>query len=218
MSNILRQRNRPQLITFAIANAALLGIIELGLHRFSSLVDQITKGDWATLGNVVATPAVAALILGLISWAIPAEWKEVLTFWRIGDRRLPSSMAFSRIAGSDPRIDALKLSQQIGKFPSEPAKQTALWYSIYRRHTLEPAVEDAHRAYLLYREMIGVIGTALVAVLLMGLIFQIPWRLTASSSFLLLFEYLIVMLSGRHAGEHLVANVLAIASTSTDAR
>jgi len=82
---------------------------------------------------------------------------------------------------------------------------------------LEPAVEDAHRAYLLYREMIGVIGTALVAVLLMGLSLQIPWRLTAFSSFLLLFEYLVVMLASRHSGEHLVANVLAIASASMDA-
>lgn len=217
MSKTLKQRNRPQLITFAIVNVALLGIIELGPQRALTLADEITKGNWATLGKVIATPAVATLVLGMIGWAVPREWKEILIFWRIGDRCLPSSRAFSRITGSDPRIDASRLSQQIGEFPIEPAKQTALWYSIYRRHMLEPAVEDAHRAYLLYREMIGVIGTAFVAVLLMGLSLEIPWRLTAFSSFLLLFEYLVVMLAGRHSGEHLVANVLAIASASTDA-
>lgn len=199
-------------------NVALLGIVELGLQRAISLADEIAKGNWTTLGKVIATPAVAALILGVIGWAIPRGWKETIIFWRIGDRRLPSSRAFSRIAGSDPRIDISKLSEQIGEFPIEPAKQTSLWYGIYRRHVLEPSVEDAHGAYLLYREMIGLTATAFVANLIIGLSLRVPWRLTGIGSILLLLEYSILMLAGRHAGEHLVASVLAIASTSTAAR
>ena len=93
MSKTLKQRNRPQLTTFAIVNVALLGIIELGPQRALTLADEIAKGDWATLGKVIATPAVAALVLGVIGWAVPKEWKEVLIFWRIGDRCLPSSRA-----------------------------------------------------------------------------------------------------------------------------
>jgi hypothetical protein len=218
LSKTLKQKNRPQLITFMIVNVALLGIIELGLPSAISLADEIVKGNWAILGKVIATPAVAVLVLGVIGWAIPRVWKEVLIFWRVGDRCLPSSRAFSRIARSDPRIDASKLSDQIGHFPVEPARQTSVWYSIYRQHMLEPSVQDAHSAYLLYREMVGLIATALVAILIIGTCLHIPWRLTAIASMMLVLEYAIVMLAGRHSGVHLVANVLAIASASTGAR
>lgn len=218
MSKTLKQKNRSQLITFTIVNVALLGIVELGLQRALSLADEIANGNWTTLGKVIATPAVAALILGAIGWAIPRGWKETLIFWKIGEHCLPSSRAFSRIAGSDPRIDISKLSEQIGEFPTEPAKQTSLWYGIYRQHILEPSVEDANGAYLLYREMTVLTATAFVANLIIGLSLRVPWRLTGIGSIILLLEYLIVMLAGRHSGEHLVSNVLAIASASTDAR
>ncbi len=214
MSKTLKQRNRPQLITFAIVNVALLGIIELGPQRALMLADEIAKGNWATLGKVIATPAVAALVLGVIGWAVPKEWKEVLIFWRTGDRCLPSSRAFSRIAGSDPRVDPSKLSQRIGEFPIEPAKQTALWYGIYRKHQTEPSVEDANGAFLLYREMIGLIVAAFAVLLIVGIGLLGAWRLTAIALIFLVGEYLIIMLAGRHSAEHLVANVLAIASAS----
>lgn len=214
MSKTLKQRNQPQLVTFTIVNVVVLSVIALGTQRMLSLADDIAKGSWATLGKVIAIPAVAALLLGLISWAVPREWKETLIFWRLGERCLPSSRAFSQIATSDPRIDAASLSDQLGTFPIGPSKQTAAWYAIYRRHVNEPSVEDAHGAYLLYREMAGLVGVSLIAALIMGICFHLSCKPIAIGESFLVMEYCVVMLAARHSGEHLVANVLAIASAS----
>jgi hypothetical protein len=214
LSKTLKQRNQPQLVTFTIVNVVVLSVIALGTQRMLSLAEDIAKGNWATLGKVIAIPAVAALLLGLIGWAVPREWKETLIFWRLGERCLPSSRAFSQIATSDPRIDAASLSDQLGVFPNEPSKQTAAWYAIYRRHVNEPSVEDAHGAYLLYREMAGLVGVSLIAVLIMGLCFHLSWEPIVIGESFLVIECCVVMLAARHSGEHLVANVLAIASAS----
>lgn len=214
MSKTLKQRNQPQLVTFTIANVVTLSVIALGTQRMLSLAEDIAKGSWSTLGKVIVIPAVAALLLGLIGWAVPREWKETVIFWRFGDRCLPSSRAFSRIATSDPRIDAASLAIQLGVFPIEPSKQTATWYAIYRRHVNEPSVEDAHGAYLLYREMAGLVGVSLIAALIMGICFHFSWKSIVICETFLVIEYYVVMLAARHSGEHLVANVLAIESAS----
>ncbi len=214
MAKTLKQRNQPQLVTFTIVNVLTLSAVALGTQTLLSLADDIAKGSWATLGKVIAVPAVASLLLGGFGWAVPRGWKETLIFWRIGKRCLPSSRAFSQIAISDPRIDMASLSNQLGSFPIEPAKQTAVWYAIYRKHMIEPSVEDAHGAYLLYREMTGLVGIFLAAVLVTGPLFHVSWRLTASSVSLLVIEYLVVMFAARHSAQHMVANVLAIASAS----
>lgn len=214
MAKTLKQRNQPQLVTFTIVNVLTLSAVALGTQTLLSLADDIAKGSWATLGKVIAVPAVASLLLGVFGWAVPREWKEILIFWRFGKRCLPSSRAFSQIAISDPRIDMARLSNQLGSFPIEPAKQTAVWYAIYRKYMGEPSVEDAHGAYLLYREMTGLVGICLVAVLVAGPFFHVSWRLTATSVSLLVIEYLVVMLAARHSAQHMVANVLAIASAS----
>lgn len=214
MSKTLKQRNQPQLVTFTIVNVVVLSAIALGTQRMLSLADDIAKGSWSTLGKVIVIPAVAALLLGLIGWAVPREWKETVIFWRLGERCLPSSRAFSQIATSDPRIDPASLANQLGTFPIEPAKQTAAWYAIYRRHLNEPSVEDAHGAYLLYREMAGLVGVSLIADLIMGISSHFSWKPIAYGESLLIIEYCVVLLAARHSGEHLVANVLAIESAS----
>jgi hypothetical protein len=212
LSKTLKQRNQPQLVTFTVVNVVVLSVIALGTQRMLSLADDIANGSWSTLGKVIAIPAVAALLLGIIGWAVPREWKETVIFWRLGERCLPSSRAFSQIATSDPRIDAACLTDQFGSFPIEPSKQTAAWYSIYRRHVNEPSVEDAHGAYLLYREMAGLVGVSLIADLIVGICFHFSWKpITFGESFLVI-EYFVVTLAARHSGEHLVANVLAIQS------
>ena len=214
MSKTLKQRNQPQLVTFTIVNVVILSVIALGTQRMLSLAEDIAKGSWATLGKVIVIPAVVALLLGLIGWTVPRQWKETLIFWRLGERCLPSSQAFSQTATSDSRIDAARLTDQLGAFPIEPSKQTAAWYAIYRRHVDEPSVEDAHGAYLLYREMAGLVGVSLVAAFILGICSRFSWKSIAIGESFLVIEYCVVMLAARHAAEHLVANVLAIESAS----
>ena len=212
MGKTLKRKNQPHLVTFTIVNVLILSAFAIGTQRLLVLADGVTKGNWTAIGKVVAVPAVVTLLLGLIGWAIPREWKETIIFWRLGNKCLPSSRAFSQIADSDPRINFGRLSGLYGPFPLEPAKQTSTWYAIYRRHLSEPSVEDAHGAYLLYREMVCLVGVSIMGTLIASVYFRLFWKSTLICVGFLVIEYIAVMLAARFSAEHLVANVLAIAS------
>ena len=210
MKRTLKQQNRPQLVVFLLANVSAIAAAQFGLDAVSTLFVEILGGNYASIGKVIALPTLAALVLGIISWVLPAAIKETLVFWRVGPRRLPSSKAFTVIAPADPRIDMSKLSARLGKLPAEPETQNALWYAAYRKHGKEPAVIDAHGAYLLYREMTALVP--FIACFTFGLAIAAPVarnNLVVVGS-LLLLEYLVLMLATRNAGARLVGNVLAV--------
>jgi len=213
MAKTLKEKNRPQLIAFVIMNAMAFGILLQGLDREVFFLESLMKGNIAILGKLVAIPAALALVIGVLGWAVPKSWKETMIFWRIHNC-LPSSRAFSSIALRDPRIDPRRLMAKHGDLPSVPAQQTALWYSMYRKSAGEASVEDAHGAYLRYREM-----TSLAASLLACFLAASAWahpsaRTLAIGIIVILVEYLLLVLAARHAADHLVANVLAIESAA----
>ena len=213
MAKTLKEKNRPQLIAFVIVNAIALGILLQGLDREVSFLERLTKGNITILGKLAAVPAALALVIGVLGWAVPKSWKEAMIFWKIHNC-LPSSRAFSTIALRDPRIDPRRLMEKYGDLPSVPDQQTALWYSMYRKSAGEASLEDANGAYLRYREM-----TALAAAVLACFLATSPWahpstRTLAIGIFVIIVEYFLLFLAARHAAEHLVANVLAIASSA----
>jgi hypothetical protein len=210
MGKTLKQQNRPQLVVFLAVNVIGIGAALFGLNAAATLFAEFLHGNFANLGRVIVLPAMSALVLGIISWLLPAALKETVVFWRVGPRRLPSSKAFTVIAPADPRIDMSKLSARLGKLPAEPETQNALWYAAYRKHGKEPAVIDAHGAYLLYREMTALVP--FIACITFGLAIAAPVarnNLVVVGS-LLLLEYLVLMLATRNAGARLVGNVLAV--------
>jgi len=214
MSTPLKQRNIPQIATFLVLNVLSLSVVAIGLDRVLLLVPHTVTEKFAFVARAVTIPSILSLSIGLAGWAIPAPWKEALVFWRTGATALPSSKAFTKLAVRDPRIDVHRLKAHVGAVPREPAKQTALWYSLYRKHSDNSSVEDAHRAYLRYREM-----TALIPLLLIGCVGFFAWhggslRSLAICGALLISEYLIVLSAARNAAIHLVTNVLAIESSS----
>jgi hypothetical protein len=210
----LKQRNQPQLITFVIANAIALGVLLQGLKEELSLLEGMTKGNFAILGKLIAIPAALTLVIGILGWAVPKRWKETVIFWRGDKHCLPSSRAFSAIAKNDPRIDVKRLTEKNDPLPIEPSQQTALWYRLYRKNAENPAVEDAHCAYLRYREMtalaIGMMPSFLIAA---GLL-RPSGRSLLGGVLLIVAEYLLLMLAARHAAEHFVSNVLAVESAA----
>lgn len=212
MTKTLKQKNQPQLLVFLLANVLWLSTAALGWKNVAALLSAVVKGDFSVLGKIVAVPALASLVLGLISWAIPKSTKEVLVFWRTGVRRMPSSEAFSRIAASDTRIDTDRLVKHVGTLPTTPEKQSAVWYEIYRRHRNEPSVEDANAAYLLFREMAAIVVVLLAATVAADLSLGLVWRTVVLSLAALLGEYLVISAAARNAGTRLVANVLALES------
>lgn len=214
MAKSLKQKNQPQLMTFVVLNVMGLGAIALGLPHLLSLVEGITKADWAILGKLMAVPAVLALVTGILGWSMPNSGEEALVFWKTGEHCLPSSRAFTVLGPRDARVDMQRLALREGPLPTSAAEQTALWYRMYRSHVDDVSIEDAHGAYLRFREM-----TTLVLALLLSCIgcfvwLHVPGRRLALACLFLLVEYLFLMFAARNAATHLVTNVLAIESSA----
>jgi len=211
MAKSLKQKNQPQLITFVVSNAIGLGVVALGRPQLFGILQELSKGDWKILGKLVAIPAFLTLVTGIIGWAMPRTGKEFLVFWKIQDC-LPSSRAFTAIGPRDPRVDMDCLVRKYDSLPSEPDRQTALWYRIYRVHSDDLSVEDSHGAYLRFREMVTLSSVSIIGFVLCSFFFGIRAKELFVGIALLIVEYLVLMIAARNAATRLVSNVLAIES------
>ena len=211
-----KSRNQPKLITFLVANAIAITVLFIGIGTTVQILHDFGKGETAGLLRLIGLPAIASLAVGVLSWVVPTTWKETMVFWRSRERRLPSSEAFTKIAPADLRIDMAELSRRLGKLPTDYQKQSALWYSTYRKHSKDTAVNDANAAYLLYREMTAITPILLIAVPIIGTAANPSGARIALGILWVIFEYVLVMLAARHAGTRLVANVLAIEASSKE--
>jgi hypothetical protein len=213
MRKSLKEKNRSPLIVFALLNAIGLGILLEGLAQTLSLVDSMTKGNLGVLSKLLAVPAVLALVIGILGWAMPKTFKETMIFWRLHNC-LPSSRAFSAIAVGDPRVDRQRLTVRYGELPSHPPEQTALWYRLYKRNAEDPAVEDAHCAYLRYREMVALIASVMICFLVAAAWAHPSIRTLVAGALVIVAEYVVLLLAARNAATHFVANVLALESAA----
>jgi hypothetical protein len=214
MPKSLKEKNQTQLITFVLANAIGLGVLLQGFRQVLMLLDSVTKGNVAVIFRLVAIPAGLALLIGILGWAVPRRWKETVIFWRIDRNCLPSSRAFSVIALNDPRIDRKRLAKKHGPLPNEPGQQTVLWYNLYRKNAENGAVEDAHCAYLRYREMTALAVTIMAVFLVAAGLVHPPGRAIVLGISVIAAQYLLLLVAARHAAGHFVSNVLAIESAA----
>lgn len=213
MSKTLKQQNQVSILLFALINTCVIAALLGGWENFIAFLSEVSKGNLALLTRTLGVPAIAGLLAGLVSWVVPRNVKETLVFWRVGPRRMPSSRAFSQIANADPRIDVKQLRERIGEFPVSPSEQSSRWYSIYRKHVKEPAVEDANRAYLLYRDMTSLVPIVAITAVTVALLVALPAHPNWTATTFLVLEFLMTALAARNAGTRLVANVLAIESS-----
>jgi hypothetical protein len=152
-------------------------------------------------------PVVVLLIVNVL----PHDVKSMLVYWKpLGV--LPGCEAFTKYGPRDPRIDMAALKKNVGALPSESTEQNSKWYKLYKLIPNEPEVLEAHKLFLMYRDM---------AVLSLPLVTLVPLSLNvagASNSTLSLaaglfiIQYLLTALSARWSGIRLVCNVLAIHS------
>ena len=192
----------------------LFGLIVGNIVIFYGVIqsDRIIVGDWVLLGQqmVEALPAGLALALvGIINTQLSPEAKARIVFMR-WTNALPGCEAFSRYAGTDPRIDIESLRKKYVPLPVAPQKQNALWYKLYKSVEAEPAVLQVHREFLFSRDytclalmMLIVLGTA-------GLL-QTPSLTTGTLYIALLFaQFILAMCAARNHGRRFVTTVLAI--------
>jgi integral membrane sensor domain MASE1 len=105
------------------------------------------------------------------------------------------------------------LTTHIGELPTDPKKQNAKWYSLYKMVESLPEVEEAQKNFLMYRDM-AVLSFPFIAFAPLVLYFA---GATSTplwfGSGLFACQFLLTALSARWSGIRFVTNVLAIHSS-----
>lgn len=163
------------------------------------------------IGRVLTTAVIPVVVLLIVN-VLPHDVKSMLVYWKsLGV--LPGCESFTKYGPSDRRIDMTVLKKNIGVLPTDPSEQNATWYKLYKLVTNEPEVAEAHKLFLMYRDM-AVMSLPLIVLVplslhLVGATNLATWMATG----LFVVQYLLTALSARWSGIRFVCNVLAAHST-----
>jgi uncharacterized membrane protein YtjA (UPF0391 family) len=202
----LKSQNVKWLILLATAD-----VLAIFVFVAPDMASRVTSTELG-IGRVLTTTVLPVAVLLLVN-VLPHEVKSTLVFWRMSDA-LPGCRAFTRYGPRDHRIDMVALKKKVGVLPTEPAEQNAEWYKLYKEVAFDPAVHDAHRQFLMYRDMasLSLPLIALVPAVLSftGVSHSHLWLAAA----LFAVQYLLTALSARWSGVRFVCNVLAVYSAN----
>jgi hypothetical protein len=169
----------------------------------------------ASMTQLTAARAAVALVLPvavlLLSGLLSHGNKASLVYWKLTSA-LRAHAAFSRLGLEDPRIDMAALQKNVGDFPTIPAEQNRLWFKLFKCVETTPAVMEAHKMYLLYRDMAAISLLLLLAVPVVLYLNGVAFFAVGIVAGIFAAQYLMAAVSARHKGIRLVTNVLAIHS------
>jgi hypothetical protein len=200
----LKSLNMKWLVLLAIADV---------LVALFFLAPELVAGASLTqvgIGRVLTTTVMPVVVLLIVN-VLPHDVKSMLVYWKpLGV--LPGTEAFTKYGPADPRIDMAALKRNVGTLPTEANEQNSKWYKLFKLVGDEPEVAEAHKLFLMYRDMavmsLALVALAPVALLGMGAASSAPWLAAG----LFVIQYFVTALSARWSGVRFVSNVLAIHS------
>lgn len=208
-NKVLKTQNKLWLAGFAVLHLVVFwGLATKGSVDFSALRNIVD----AILSEKGAIAAGSVLLVTILEGVFPDHLKAVLVFWR-WRHPLPGCRAFTVIAKKDPRIDTRELERLLGVLPTDPLEQNRLWYRVYKMHADHLAVTQAHRVYLLTRDMACFSVLFLVALPVSLYLVTATLNLVMGYGLVLLAVYTIIAVASRNYANRFVANVLAIVGT-----
>lgn len=206
----LKQENRKWLIGYLLLQVIIFAI-------FSSLLSSNIE-DISDFYDIVKNPK-SIFSLGLLIVSIVLEGllnnpiKEFLVFWRIKDR-LPGHRAFSNISENDSRINLNNLQKLFPNgIPKNPRDQNSSWYDLYKKFQNEPIIYNAHKMYLLTRDLTALSVSIIPFVIAGHLILRTPINNILYNIIILIISVIVISISARNYGNRFVANVIVEAST-----
>ncbi|MDT0136969.1 hypothetical protein [Acidovorax sp. PRC11] len=200
----LKSLNMVWLVSIALVD--MLVVVALVAPEWLQ-TESWTRSGMARLAASIAMPALVLLVANLL----PHDVKAMLVYWKpLGN--LPGSQAFTKHGPSDPRIDMGALKRNVGVLPKDPNEQNAKWYKLYRQVSSETEVMEAHRLFLLYRDMAAVSLLLGMTVPLALLYAGTSAAAVAGTAALFLVQYLATAVSARWSGVRFVCSVLAVHS------
>ena len=191
---------------WSLVVADLIGILFLVFPGIPSAED-LTKGALWRLLTTTVIPVAVLLVVNVL----PHKMKCMLVYWKPWGW-LPGCEAFTKYGPGDPRVDMTRLVANVGPLPTSPKEQNSRWYQLYKAKANEVEVAEAHKLFLMYRDM------AAITVFLIPLVPLALYEAYAppSSQWIaagaLLVQYLVTALSARHSGIRFVTNVVAVHS------
>jgi Na+(H+)/acetate symporter ActP len=142
----LKDQNRLGLALVAAANVVAF----YGMSVFGGIVGL----DWVQVGQAwvnVLPASLGVVLVGVLNAQLDADTKARLVHMKWRDP-LPGSAAFTRLGPKDPRVDMQALTRRLRTLPTDPARQNAVWYGLYKEIRSEPAVTHANKEYLFTRD------------------------------------------------------------------
>jgi len=200
----LQRENAIKLWTFIGANLAVFFTLLVGNDFSVAAVDQFWHRVTAKDGIIAAIIPILAVVL---SGVFSDTWKARLVFWRWHDP-LPGCRVFSELLATDNRPNKEALANKLGEYPREPGKQNALWFGLYTKHCDLEKVLEAHKIYLLTRDMASI---SLVFVILLPIVVfaeNLNWEVAVIYAASLVIQYALIAISARNHGNRFVLNVL----------
>lgn len=203
MAETIKSTYTKQVWILVVANSILfvLGLVSADTATSFAIV-KWTLGTRATLG------AVGSLVPGILNNLLSADMKARLVFWRWRNP-LPGCEAFSKYINRDHRITPKVLTDRYRPLPSDARAQNALWYCIYKKHHQTSGVVDAHKNYLLYRDLSGIAAITFVFLGVAATLFFTSFWTVIGFWICILFEFLVLTHVARVAGQRFVCSVLA---------
>jgi hypothetical protein len=216
----LKQANLNYLRGFIVLN--IIGFLFVAKIDISGMIDFLNlEINSSKILNKLAEDAIGLsfvsvslyILTTLLAGLIDSDTKVKLIYLKRKDM-LPGCRAFSDYMYKDPRVEPEIIEINHGTLPTEPNKQNSLWYRIYKKYQNEQPVLDAHRNFLLMRELFGIHLICFFGLGVAGY-FTIDNRSHYGIYLLVLAATLILLaLAARNYGVRLVTNVLALETCS----
>ncbi len=160
---------------------------------------------------VVLSPILVLILTGLISSGNKAR----LVYWRLRNA-LPGHRVFSKLAKDDPRIDMKNLLSKMGSLPQDPKEQNTKWYSLYKRYSESVTVKEAHRSFLLARDLCSVSFLFAVFGPWGFLLFQHTGKWALLYFIVMFLHYLVFALVAQNNGNRFICNVIGEYTNDTN--
>ena len=159
-----------------------------------------------------AVPVLAGIAIQNL---LPRSWREILVFWKV-KARLPGHRAFSFYAKKDARVaSSLPIFSEAELL--SPEQQNARWFRWYNKYSSRPAVAEASRLYLAFRDLAAAsLLTSPAAIIVLA-----NSSANHVTNFLLvlsfsLCSYFVSIIVARNKASDLVTNVLALRSAESE--
>jgi hypothetical protein len=206
----LKGKNALSLWEFVGANLAIFLSLFITKGFSTTSIDQLWKSVTKKDGIIaVLLPLLTIILSGLFSDT--AKARLVFWHWR---HPLPGCRVFTELIQSDPRIDVPALRKKHGDFPQEAHAQNALWYRLYKEHSSSIVISEAHRIYLLTRDMATLSAVFVVLFSIVIGLDSVGWKIAVLYSGALVAQYLMIATAARNYGIRFVLNVIAEESHS----